>query len=140
MTLKEKLDKKDICIQSNPIQSNNLCILIGNSYFPPRFNISQRNFSVIKDQNLYQHLTNISGHFSSRRPLKSFSNKILLVKNMTHALKMKFSKDVYNWRRSTFSKSSNSLFLNYLWSSSFKFSDAALSILKTSNFSLSQNV
>ena len=44
MTLKEKLDKKDICIQSNPIQSNNLCILIGNSYFPPRFNISQRNF------------------------------------------------------------------------------------------------
>ena len=64
------------------------------------------------------------GQFSSRRPLKKFSDKILFDNNMTHLLQKKktFTKNVYDRWRKTLSKALDSLFLNCLCSS-FKFFD-----------------
>ena len=49
---------------------------------------------------------NIFGHFSSRSDSKQFSDKILSGNNMTHLLKMKFSKDVNKKRKITLSNAS----------------------------------
>ena len=72
--------------------------------------------------------------------LKSFFEKILLDNNLTHRLKKKFSKNVFNSKRMTFSKESNSLFSDYPCFSLFRFFDKVLSLLKKSNANLLRNV
>ena len=69
-----------------------------------------------------------------------FFEKILLDNNLTHPLKQKFSKNVYNSQQITFSKESNSFFSNYPCFSLFRFFDKVLSILKKSNANLLRNV
>ena len=58
---------------------------------------------------------------------------------MTHLLKNKFSKNVYNSKRITFSKETNSLILDYPCFSLFRFFDKVLSLLKKSNANLLRN-
>ena len=72
--------------------------------------------------------------------LKSFFDKTLLDNNLTHSLKKKFSKNVYNGKRITFSEESNSLFSDHPCSSLFRFFDKILSILKRSNAYFLRNV
>ena len=71
--------------------------------------------------------------------LKSFFDKILSDNNLTHRLKKKFSKNVFNSKRMTFFKESNSLFSDYPCFSLFRFFDKVLSLLKKSNANLSRN-
>lgn len=74
--------------------------------------------------------------FLIKTPIKKFSEKALLDHNMT---RHKNFKNIYNRKRMTLSKASNSSFLTCLCSSSCKFFDAVLSIFKTKNFSYSEN-
>ena len=61
----------------------------------------------------------------------------LLKNHMIHLLKKDFSKNVFNKRRITLSKTSSSSFSDC--SSSFKPLDVVLSILETIKFNLSEN-
>ena len=82
----------------------------------------------------------LSCRFLSRILFKKFFDKILSDNNLTHPLKKKFSKNVYNSKRIPFSKESNSLFSDYPCFSLFRFFDKVLSILKKSNANLLRNV
>lgn len=69
-------------------------------------------------------------------PINEFSNKILLDNNVTHLLQFffSFSKNVYSRSIITLSKASTFSFWNCPCSFLFKFFDAVLSIMKTTNF------
>ena len=105
-----------------------------------------KNFCTMKDQNLWQIISGIARKknaqnqhlwsFLIKAPIKKFSEKALLDHNMT---RHKNFKNIYNRKRMTLSKASNSSFLTCLCSSSCKFFDAVLSIFKTKNFSYSEN-
>ena len=72
---------------------------------------------------------------------KKFSDKILLDNNLTHPLKNKFSKNVYNSKQITFSKVSSSSFSDYSRVLPYlNFSIRFLSILKNSRVNLLGNV
>lgn len=111
------------------VHKSSLCILTKNCYSPPSFNISvqnvamilpksgatQNSFSTAKDQALWKAISwncerkncykiKIFGHFLSRRPLKTFSSKILLDNNITRPLNKEFSKNVYYMKRITLSE------------------------------------
>ena len=107
-------------------------------------------FFIIKDLTLWDYIrvfrkkkeaqNKVSCQFLSRILFKKIFDKILLDNNLTHPLKKKFSKNVYNSKRITFSKESNSLFSDYPCFSLFRFFDKVLSILKKSNANLLRNV
>ena len=82
----------------------------------------------------------VSCQFLSRILFKKIFDKILLDNNLTHPLKKKFSKTVYNSKRITFCKESNSFFSDYPCISLFRFFNKVLPILKKSNANLLKNV
>ena len=83
----------------------------------------------------------VSCQFLSRILFKTvFFDKILLENNLTHLLKKKFSKNVYNDKRITFSKESNSLFSDHPCFSLFRLFGKVLPILKRSYANLLRNV
>ena len=65
----------------------------------------------------------VSCQFLSRILFKKFFEETLLENNLTHSLKKTFSKNVFNSKRITFSKESNSLFSNHPCFSLFRFFD-----------------
>ena len=107
-------------------------------------------FFIIKDLTLWDYIrvfrkkkeaqNKVSCQFLSRILFKKIFDKILLDNNLTHPLKKKFSKNVYNGKRITFSKESNSLFSDHPCFSLFRFFDKVLSILKKSRDNLLRNV
>ena len=138
-----------------------MCFITGDGYSPPNFNIFQRNFVPISPNckgclkfvgKYFKHnwsdfitgfvyvenvekltKTLIFRHFSYRQPYK-FSDKILLDDNMTLYWKKNRSKNTCYRRRIFLSEASNSSFSNCPCCSSFEFSYAVLSILKTIKF------
>ena len=80
----------------------------------------------------------IFNHFLSSNPL-IISGQNLVAPNMSHLLKIIFQKITYNRRTKTLSKAASFSFLNFPYSSSFKFFGAVLSILKRTSFNLSED-
>ena len=106
-------------------------------------------FFIIKDLTLWDYIrvfrkkkaeNKVSCQFLSKIRFKKIFDKILLDNNLTHPLKKKFSKTVYNSKRITFCKEPNLFFSDYPFISSFRFFDKVLTILKKSNANLLKNV
>lgn len=110
------------------------------SFVPPNFSIFQRNFEVIYRNssaiwNVSECFCNIIHQiFSHQEKIKIILDKILLDNKMTHLPFFFFwKKDVYDRESKILSKTSNSSVLDCLCSSSSKFFQAVLSILKSTN-------
>lgn len=70
---------------------------------------------------------------------KIFQQNFLLDNNLSHLLRKKFSKSICHRRRIISQRLQILHFLNCLCSFSFKFFNTVLSILKSTNFELSEN-